>query len=159
MRAHQLAVVVVALAAAVLVPDQAATAQSTRKAEVVEKMSLDDLEKLVKGMGFDAERSKNGKALLFRVNGYRATLVTYGENLQFTSWFDGKELKAGRATAEHMNKWNEKHRFSRAYIDQDGDAAIEYDVDMEGGVTLENIRVAVNTFRDVATMFARHLQE
>lgn len=147
------------LAGASLATAPAATAQSTRKAEVVEKMSVGDLEKLVKGMGFDVEHSKDGKALLFRVNGYRASVVSYGANMQFTSYFDGKQLKPERASADHMNKWNAKHRFSRAYIDQDGDAAIEYDVDMEGGVTLDNLRVAVNTFRDVATVFSRHLLE
>ncbi|MHA6718154.1 YbjN domain-containing protein [Sphingomonas sp. RS6] len=36
-----------------------------------------------------------------------------------------------KAPIERINKWNASHRFGRAYLDDEGDANIEYDVNFE----------------------------
>ena len=36
-------------------------------------------------------------------------------------------------TIGDMNEWNKAHRFSRAYIDKDGDPCIEGDLDLDSG--------------------------
>lgn len=146
-----------ALAAAV---PSAASAQAKGKTEIVEEMSLKDLEKLLKGMGFEVSEAADGKALLFKLNDYNILLFSNGTNAQFLAYFDHKELKKKKnASVEHMNRWNREKRFSRAYLDKDGDPTIEWDVDFEGGVTTESVRVAVRTFRDVTTHFAGFLTE
>ena len=38
-----------------------------------------------------------------------------------------------------MNAWNRDRRFGKAYIDADGDIAIEMDVNLWGGVTPKNL--------------------
>ena len=38
-----------------------------------------------------------------------------------------------KATLGDMNEWNKNKRFSRAYIDKDGDPVIELDVDLDDG--------------------------
>jgi hypothetical protein len=39
----------------------------------------------------------------------------------------------GKATPEQINEWNKNRRFSRAYIDKDGDPVIEFDIDLDDG--------------------------
>ncbi len=37
------------------------------------------------------------------------------------------------ASMNQMNEWNKVRRFSRAYIDNDGDPVIEFDIDLDDG--------------------------
>ena len=157
LRRGALALLLGAAVTAARVP--AAAAQAKDKNAVVTEMSVDDLEKLVAGMGFDVSRTEKGEGITFRLNDYAVVLMANGSNAQFATWFDRKGLKKNRASIEHMNRWNTEKRFSRAYIDKDGDPTLEYDVDFEGGVTPENVRVAVRTFRDVTTHFAAFLSD
>ena len=38
-----------------------------------------------------------------------------------------------KATVQQINAWNRDKRFSRAYIDKDGDPVIEFDVNLDDG--------------------------
>lgn len=55
-------------------------------------------------------------------------------------------LTGSTATIAKMNEWNRTKRFSRAYIDSDGDATLESDLDLEGGVTSDTIKSYLATF-------------
>ena len=54
-----------------------------------------------------------------------------------------------------VNEWNQTNRFSRAYVDKDGNATIEDDLILTGGVTRENVEIFVKTFRDTVSRWAR----
>jgi hypothetical protein len=55
------------------------------------------------------------------------------EDLNFYAGFlDNKQ------TFESINAWNRDRRFGKAYLDSDLDAVIEYDVNLEFGVTQKN---------------------
>lgn len=58
---------------------------------------------------------------------------------------------------EHINEWNREARFSRAYVDQDGDAVLEFDLDLEGGVTLGAVHAFLNLFDGIAFGFEMHI--
>lgn len=47
-----------------------------------------------------------------------------------------------KPTMDALNAWNRDKRFGNAYLDFDLDAAIEYDVNLEYGVTRENLDAA-----------------
>jgi hypothetical protein len=49
-------------------------------------------------------------------------------SIQFYAGFTGTKM-----TPDTLNIWNRKNRFGRAYIDSDGDPAIEMDVDLDKG--------------------------
>ncbi|WP_232793370.1 YbjN domain-containing protein [Caulobacter hibisci] len=51
--------------------------------------------------------------------------------IQFSAGFD---LKAP-LTAAKINEWNRNHRYLKAYIDDEGDPHIEYDVNVNAGRT------------------------
>lgn len=38
-----------------------------------------------------------------------------------------------KVSFEQINSWNRKHRFGRAYVDDEGEVNIEYDINLEGG--------------------------
>jgi hypothetical protein len=69
-----------------------------------------------------------------------------GKNLLLWSYVQGGSL-------DRVNQWNKEKRFSRAYLDGDGDANVEWDIDLEGGVTMEAVREGIRTFNAVVQMF------
>lgn len=58
---------------------------------------------------------------------------------------------------EHINAWNRERRFSRAYVDADGDAVLEFDLDLEGGVTLGAVDAFLNLFDGIAFLFEMYI--
>jgi hypothetical protein len=55
-------------------------------------------------------------------------------SVQFRAWWNSD----GAHTVEMMNDWNRERRFSDAYLDSRGNATIEFDVNLAGGVTAVN---------------------
>jgi hypothetical protein len=63
-----------------------------------------------------------------------------------------------KATLLMVNEWNLKKRFTKAYIDADGDPNIEMDLDLEGGVTEARLRDAIKTFHQSVRAFIDAIQ-
>lgn len=55
-------------------------------------------------------------------------------SLQFRAWWESN----GAHTLEAVNQWNIDRRFSAAYLDARGNATIEWDVNLAGGITAVN---------------------
>ena len=62
-----------------------------------------------------------------------------------------------KPTLESMNKWNREKRFSKAYLDVEGDAIIEMDTVLEGGVSKENMREVFSYWRLTLAQFTKHI--
>jgi hypothetical protein len=62
-----------------------------------------------------------------------------------------------KASVKTINEWNKAKRYSRAYIDPDGNAALESDLDMEYGVTMDAVREFVRVFRTSVAAYALHV--
>jgi len=58
-----------------------------------------------------------------------------------------------------MNEWNRTHRFTRAYMDTDGGATLESDLDYGGGVTKAAIQAFIKGFGDALPGFAKVVLE
>jgi hypothetical protein len=78
----------------------------------------------------------------------RATLDGVGYVLFFQNCTDNKNCEdirfyAGFAdnkpTMDAVNAWNRDKRFGKALLDEDLDAVIEYDVNLEHGISSENM--------------------
>jgi hypothetical protein len=83
---------------------------------------------------FDCEKAKACKSLQF-----------------YSGWTD-------KVTAQQMNDWNRDHRFGRAYVDDKGEAAIEFDVDFEGApMPVSLFRSNVETWATVLGAFQKFL--
>lgn len=85
--------------------------------------------------GYSAEPLNMG-AVSWKLDGFKAQVFISddGDSLQFHSSFRDDD-----ADLEVVNEWNQRFRYSRSYLDEDGDPHLELDLDLAGGVTAERI--------------------
>ncbi|MBC7169829.1 YbjN domain-containing protein [Candidatus Bipolaricaulota bacterium] len=72
--------------------------------------------------------------------------------LLYAGWRTG-----GAVPCEVVNAWNRTKRGSRAFIDEEGDAAVEAELYLRGGVTWETIRQFVERFEGAMISFLGHI--
>jgi len=67
------------------------------------------------------------------------------------------QIRAGwtdsSVTIDEVNAWNLEKRFSKAYLDADGDPVVEMSINMAGGLTAENFNDTIDWWRVMATTF------
>lgn len=134
------------LAAPVLTPSAAAQV-------VMEEVSTQQLQTMLESMGYEVEQPKEN-LLQFAIEGHTAIIVNNKTNFQLYSYFEKRKKKVD---LKKINEWNASKRFSRAYLDKDGDAVIEWDVDLEGGTTAGAIKESIKTYRIGVMTFVRFL--
>lgn len=117
--------------------------------DVITSISVGDLRSLLSEMGYEP-RSLEGQDNAWAVQmADRPVLIrvgSEGKNLLLWSYVQGGSL-------DKVNQWNKEKRFSRAYLDGDGDANVEWDIDLEGGVTTGAVREGIRTFQSVVQIF------
>jgi len=122
---------------------------SRSSGEVITTISVGDLRSLLSDMGYEP-RTLEGQDNAWAVQmGDRPVLIRIGgegKNLLLWSYVQGGSINK-------VNEWNKEKRFSRAYLDGDGDANVEWDIDLEGGVTVDAVREGIRTFQAVVQVF------
>lgn len=93
---------------------------------------------VIKGKGFTTEITKDdGGDPMIKAdgNGVKFIVLFYGctanKDCTTISFYAG--WSGSKADANKINEWNSGQRFGRAYIDKEGDPAIEMDVDLDDG--------------------------
>ncbi|MGH7508934.1 MAG: YbjN domain-containing protein [Gemmatimonadales bacterium] len=127
--------------------------------DVLTEVSAKKMTKILTSMGLEVRETKTtsdgqNPVIKFDLAGYGVVLFLAKDNTdaQLFVGFRGQQV-----TAEKINDWNRRHRFSRAYSDTDGDAVLEADIDFTGGVTEANIKAWVKIFRNLTGEYARFL--
>lgn len=59
---------------------------------------------------------------------------------------------------EHINEWNRTARFGKAYVEEDGDAALEMEVNLDFGVSRENLEDTFDWWRIGLEEYVEHLR-
>lgn len=121
----------------------------------------DVIQNFLQSYGLQVSRdtdSSGDPRLSSRIEGTNFKVYFYGckkgvcDSIQFSSGFDlSKPMSAWK-----INEWNRKKRFGKAYLDDEGDPYIEYDVNLDfdgcGGKnfddTIDLWRVVLNEFKD-----------
>jgi hypothetical protein len=125
-------------------------------------VSGDEMVGVVRDLGFSSELATDSGGdpmIRFQVEGMKCLLLFYGckdgraSSIQFSAGFTMKR------PLELINKWNQKKRFGKAYLDADGDVMINFDVDLDGGVTREYLKEVFKRWRAVFISFVTFLQE
>ena len=90
----------------------------------------------------DEDDVEDDTSLVWRIDGKRTIILFYdgGTALQLYCVYVDTNV-----TTEDANDWNMTHRFSRAYLDDDGDPCLEVDLDLAGGVTRARIKDYLDT--------------
>ena len=74
------------------------------------------------------------------------------EDLNFYAGF-----RDNQPTLDVINNWNRDKRFSRAYVDEVGDAVVEMDLDLVQGVTPAYLASQMNLWSLVVSQFTAHI--
>lgn len=113
-----------------------------RDTAVVEKINAEQLAAILQSEGYAGE--VDGGMVRWKIEGKRTQLLISktGNAVQFHAAFAD-----GNATLKRVNEWNKSKRFSRTYLDDEGDPHLELDLDMEGGVTNARIKSFLKTCR------------
>ena len=128
--------------------------------DVFTSLTLDRLETMLDNGGIVARRehAEDSEYLKFNLGSFKVLLLPYGEGPDYPSI----QLHAGfkaQADPEAINAWNRDNRFGRAFLDTDEDPILQYDLDLEGGVTERTIQEAVRTFRALLEDFSESVVE
>jgi hypothetical protein len=89
----------------------------------------------------------------YYINFYGCTKNVDCASLTFYAAWSGT-----KATVESINQWNQKKRFSRAYIDSEGDPAIEFDINLDkGGESQALFLDTVQIWEEALGGFMKHI--
>lgn len=129
-------------------------------AQTIDGSATDDILALAQGYGeATLETQENGQPRIAgKVDGipYQVFFLNCGsgtcEDINFYAGFGGI-----KPPMDALNAWNRDTRFGRAYLDGDLDAVIEYDINLEYGVTLENLNAAFGVWSLVLGQFAEYV--
>ncbi len=123
-----------------------------------------EVSKILQDKGYRAELGRAGDGtpkIVTSTEGSTATVFFYtcgkGERCTSIQFFSGFTVD-NKLTPAQMNKWNANHRFGRAYLDDEGQANIEMDLDVEHGYTTEAIVNNLDTWNLILSKFKAFLR-
>jgi hypothetical protein len=122
----------------------AALAQASLKG-----ITSEELEGVLKEAGIPYERTDEGQYRL-EMAGLKKVWLAMDfcqERCEVLALSAGFTLE-GPADLDLANAWNKDHRFSRAYVDEEGNIWLESELDLSGGVSLGAVRAFLELFRD-----------
>lgn len=125
--------------------------------------NVDAVAKAMADAGFETERTTTSDGtpkLDGRIDGWMYSVYFYGcqndscDAIQFAAGFDEDQPMQ----YDIINEWNMGNRFGRAYLDDEGDPWVEYDINMEGdGVSLTNFNESLAYWDTVLKAFVEHI--
>lgn len=153
--------VLIALAPLASAPDAKAQKPSPRdrerSMEILSRISPPQMAAVLRQRGNSVEMVTEGQRSRLRteIGRWRASVNFYSCNdsgcrsIQYRAIF----RRSDRFTPAFVNSWNYEKRFAKTYLDREGNLVLEWDVDLNGGVTLGFLRESVSTFQTVLTNF------
>ncbi len=118
--------------------------------EIIKELSVANTERILEALKLEFEEVAQG-TYRFKLGGYKTLLFNKGKNLQFYASFK-KKVTLGR-----INEWNATKRYTRAYMDKDGDPVLEADLDIEGGVSYGAVAEFFKTWVTSVKLFVQHI--
>lgn len=105
----------------------------------------EQIAEVMRDAGYKAEiiRADDGDPYIKSASNRQVFVVVFygcrkGADCKTVQFYSGFTIDDKPVDLEKLNTWNMNNRFGRAYRDEDGDVAIEMDVDLEdGGVSIE----------------------
>lgn len=111
----------------------------SNRGEIISEVSPRELERIMEDEGYNVDVNRDGSIQWTMEIGrgeFSALIFISDDNesIQFWTYFTSDQT-----SLRDVNRWNQKRRFSRSYLDDDNDPILEMDKDLEGGVTRENL--------------------
>jgi len=110
---------------------------------VIESLSVQQLKTFMSAEGYAVHVDDDGD-LIWKIEGFNAVMFVADdqESLQFYAAFTSDSADLAK-----VNMWNRTKRYSRSYLDGDGDPCLELDLDLAGGVMPARIQDFIKTCR------------
>lgn len=133
------------LAAAPLTPAQA------------QKISKNEIADILSEQGY-AVRDFSASMVAVNVGNYVVLVGVDGADgdISYLTFLGG--ISGNQLGYEFLNKFNNEVKFGRAYVDRDGDVAIQMDRNSSGGVSAENIESDFDVFLLLISKFLSDLE-
>ena len=133
----------VAMAAALALLVTQAQAQFIDDDVVVKQTTAEQVHEIMRADGYAVDVEDD--LVLWRIDGRNAAVQIAGDgrSLMFLTRFTDAQT-----TLSDVNEWNRTKRWSRTYLDEDGEPVLELDLDITDGVTVGNMRKFFRTARD-----------
>ncbi len=118
---------------------------------VIDTLGVESITEALKNEGYAATKDTPGQGeestVLWKLDGSKCHIMPYdeGHSIQFYVCFSETS-----ATLDKVNEWNRSKRFSRSYLDEEGDPCLELDLDLAGGITKDRL---VDYFKTCAVSF------
>ena len=129
---------------------RATAAVRAEQGEIIKELSVTNTERIFEALKVEYKELKPG-VYSFNLGGYKTLLFNKGKNLQFYASFKKK------ATMGRINDWNASKRYTRAYLDKEGDPVLEADLDLEGGVSYGALAEFFKTWVASVKLFTEHI--
>ena len=131
------------------------------KVVIYQQLSVEQAMAVLAMKGFSATKlsSPDASGLQFEIQGATAWLTLLDRGTGVATEVFGYtvfELE-GPVSLERVNAWNATARHTRAYVNDQGQAVLECDLRLRGGVTSGSIYDFVDTFTRAVDGFARHI--
>jgi hypothetical protein len=137
------------------------TVVSAQAQAMIDGAQVDEILNIARGYGSASiESQSNGdpkisgkiEGVTYQVFFMNCTDNTNCEDLNFYAGFlDNKQ------TLEVINAWNRDKRFGKAYLDSDLDAVIEFDVNLEHGVSRDNLDAAFSLWSLILDQYTTYI--
>ncbi len=120
-----------------------AVAQHSGASTVIQTISSPELAQIFKDEGYSYLVDSDGD-IRWKIDGVKTLVVRSekGNQLSFSVSFD-----VDRNLAEKVNEWNKSKRFSRSYLDKEGDPVLQCDLELDGGITRARVADFLKTCR------------
>jgi hypothetical protein len=127
--------------------------------ETVGRISPNQMAGILRNRGAPSEivTENNRSRIRTQIGGRRVTILFYAcndtgcQSIQYRAVFQRND----RYTLAFVNAWNYEKRFAKTYLDNEGDLILEWDVDLDGGVSVPFISESVQTFQTMLGAFDR----
>jgi len=129
---------------------------------VVDGRRVDDIISVARNFGSATLESQQSGAprIAGRIEGtgyqvYFLNCDDQGRNCADLNFYAG--FLNAKLEPDKVNRWNADKRFGRVYLDQDGDAVIEMDLNVQHGVTRANLAESFAIWRLLLAQFTDYL--
>lgn len=93
--------------------------------------------------------------IIYTISFLNCTDAMQCRSVQFRAWWESR----GTHSITAMNRWNRERRFSKAYLDLNDNATVEFDVNLTGGITAVNFDDTLQWWQVVLQEFAAEVIE
>lgn len=132
-------------------------------AEIIDATKPEQILAIARGFGSATlEKDKSGDPkIVCKIEDIKFGIYFYGcsggkncNAIQFAAGWSGQEI-----TLAAINKWNTEKRLSRAFLDSDNDPILKMDINLDYGVTRQNLEDSFEIWEKTLGAFEEALSE